>query len=822
MPTKRTRLALALLSLATIGLELALMRLLSLRFWHHFAYMVISVALLGFGASGTLLILLRPLVARARALWLAGACLGFAVSIPLVLWGARHVPLNVQLLAWSWSQAGNVGALELLMLAPFLFAGAGVCVALTDRADRVGGHYGANLAGSGAGAFAAVALMHVTDTGGLLHVLVGCGLLAGLLMLPWRRLAAIGSAAVAAACIGGVVVAVVLVRPYAPVVSEYKWLSYARRAGAEITHHGEDPLGRLDVAAGRGIHYHPGLSDQFGLTADPHIPSHVLLITDGDQVSPVYDCRSREDWRFMDWTTPAVAYALRPRPRVLILGTGGGSDIGLAMYHRCPRVVGLEMNPQVTAAMTGPLADRGGAVYHAPGVTVVNQEARGYLSGAAERFDVIQLPAIGAFGTAGAGVQSTQEAFLYTVESIGAMLDRLTDGGLLCITCTAAEPPRHGLRILDTAAEALRRRRLAPSPRLALIRMHATVTVLAARAPLGEQDLQRIRAFCDERGFDLGYLPDLAAPASRPYHALHEPYYFHGARALLGPGRKAFLAEYRAKMGFDVSATTDDRPFFFHFGSPGPEQLAEPAAGADNRLRAFAEQGVLMMAAALVQAAAAGVVLIVLPLAFGIKALYRARRKAATLGYFLALGVGFMLLEMGFLAKLILYLAHPIYSAAVVICAFLLFAGIGSQLSGRWRGPPRLVGTIAAAAVVAMAAVLLFVLDGWLALTQAAPLAVRFGIAAATIAPLAFAMGHLMPTGLRQIGVSAPALVPWAWAVNGFASVGATVAAPLIAMHLGFSRLTWMAIVCYAAAAALVNLLPTPQHAATRSPAGRG
>lgn len=215
-----------------------------------------------------------------------------------------------------------------------------------------------------------------------------------------------------------------------------------------------------------------------------------------------------------------------------------------------------------------------------------------------------------------------------------------------------------------------------------------------------------------------------------------------------------------------------------------------------------------MLVAALIQAVLAGGVLVVLPLIPGIRALRSVPGRAASLGYFLAIGAGFMLLEMAFLQKLILYLGHPIYSAAVVIAGFLAFAGAGSLVSGHWPLAPRHVAMAAGAVVAAVAAVYLATADSWLGPSQSAAMGVRLLIAVATVAPLAFAMGHMLPAAMRQVSIPAGPIVPWAWAVNGFASVAATVAAPLLAMEIGFAKVILIAVACYLAAAGLAALLP--------------
>ncbi|GAH35348.1 unnamed protein product, partial [marine sediment metagenome] len=283
---------------------------------------------------------------------------------------------------------------------------------------------------------------------------------------------------------------------------------------------------------------------------------------------------------------------------------------------------------------------------------------------------------------------------------------------------------------------------------------------------------------------------------------------------LVGPGRAEFLEQYP----FAVAAATDDRPYFFHFFRARAMPFLKEQLG--GRSRAFVELGLVMLLAALVQVVLMAVILILLPLAAsagrpvgsttssGRRGVKFDGATAAALGYFLLLGAGFMLLEMGFLQRLILYLAHPIYSAAAVISSFLVFGGLGSALAGRWRAPRKRVAAIAAGAVVGLSVIYLILLGGWLGLTQAQPVPVRIVIASLTTAPLAFAMGHMFPMGLRLVGESRPELVPWAWAVNGFASVAATVAAPLAAMSIGFSGVVCVSVACYALAGLLYRLLP--------------
>jgi len=790
LPLWRTRLALLLVSLAVIGLQLAMMRALSLQLWSHLAYLVIGVALLGFGASGTALTLLRPRVLASPRWWLAALILLLALSVLLAPRAAQWIPLDVPFLAWDPGQAGGILALELVLFWPFLLAGATVGVVLMDRSERLGGHYAANLIGSGLGGVAAVLAMHVLSTGALFTAAAAVILVAAALVMPRSRAGLAAWALTASAC-----ALLALAVPWQPSLSPYKALpQFLDMPGTEVLHRTEGPLGRLDIVAGPAVRHAPGLS--LGFVEE--IPPHVLVLVDGDAASAVHDVRDPIEWRFMDHTTGAAPFHLlraSAAPSVLVIGAGGGSGIGLARYHGARSVVALEMNQQLIDLMRGPLGERGGGIYAAEGVTVLPQEARGYLAADGPRFDIILLPALDAFGTTGAGLHAAQESYLYTVEAFAAMIERLAPGGVLALTRWARTPPRDELRAVATAAEALRRLGREPADHLAVLRNWATVTILASDRPLDPAAGQALRTFSRERGFDICHLPDLVREEANRFHVLPEASYFDAAQALLGPDRHEFSERYL----FDIAPATDDRPYFFRsLRWSALPRLQEEFGG---HSRAYLELGSLMSAAALVQGVAVGLVLILLPLSPLSRRLQGVRRRLPVLVFFLMLGTGFMLLEIGFLQKLILYLAHPIYAAATAIAAFLVFSGLGSLVGGRWDDRRRVIA-LAGCGVVLIGGFYVLVIDAWLGLSQGWALPWRLLVACLTIAPLAFAMGQLFPAGLALVGRSQPALVPWAWAVNGFASVTATVAAPLIAAEAGFKVVLLLAVGCYLVAAA--------------------
>jgi len=296
------------------------------------------------------------------------------------------------------------------------------------------------------------------------------------------------------------------------------------------------------------------------------------------------------------------------------------------------------------------------------------------------------------------------------------------------------------------------------------------------------------------------------AEANR-FTILDRPYLFEGVNALLGPGRDAFLATYK----FDVGPVTDDRPFFFHFMKW--RTLGELVGRATAGLH-LVEWGTPVLAATLLQAIVVGLLLIVLPVAVA-----RPREPAApalsrgwSVAYFVAVGLGFFFVEMAFIHRFTLFLGHPLHAVAVVLAAFLAFAGVGSGAAPafvRRLGGRRPHGIAAATGAIGLAALLyLAVLPAAFDSLMAVAIGWKVAASLALIAPLAFFMGMPFPLGLAECGDRAPSSIPWAWAINGCASVIGAVLANGLAVELGFSAVVVMAAALYLGAAAAFARMP--------------
>jgi hypothetical protein len=541
----------------------------------------------------------------------------------------------------------------------------------------------------------------------------------------------------------------------------------------------------------------PGLS--LGNVQEP--APQLGVFTDGDALSVITHRADPASLAYLGRSTSALPYRLLRRPRVLVLGAGGGHDVLQALMLGARTVDVVEPNPQVVELVRVAFADFAGGLYRDPRVRVHVADARGFVRGGRARYDLIVLAHGGSFAGGGAGVQAIAEDYASTVEALGDYRSRLAPGGLLAITRWEKQPPRDALKLFATAVAALRSDGVQDiDGQLAAIRNWDASTLLLKRGRFDASELARIRAFADEAGFDPVYYPGMRAGEASRYHALARAETYMGAQALLSARGRDYLDAYK----FDIAPASDDRPYFGNFfkWATLPELWQLRSQGAAVLL----DSGYLLLLAALAQAFPLAIALILLPLlamprmrdGSGI-----ARWRAAA--YFICLGLAFLLVEIACLSRLTLLIGQPLLAIGVGLAGFLLFAGLGSITAQRWlsrsgQAIPWLVLRVVLLIAVAMA---WHFLGFALALQAGAqwPPALRAMLGLMTIAPLAFTMGLPFPLGLARLARTAPAFIPWAWGLNGCASVIAAIGALLIAIESGLTATLLIALLLYALAA---------------------
>jgi len=788
--------AVSMLSAAAIAYEILLTRLFAIALWHHFAYMIISLALLGYGASGTFLVFVRH-----RALARFGVSFAaLAVSFGLAAIGcyalAWRLPFNPLEVIWDWRQQLYLAAMYLLLALPFFTAGSAFGLSLAAQPARIGAIYRADLTGAGTGALSIVLAMVVLPPEDCLRVIAAVAFGAAAFALAsdgWQR---------APFALAVIAVPAALAWPTTwlePKPSPYKGLSLALTIPeTRVIAERSGPLGRLSVIESPGVplRHAPGMSLATRLAP----PEQLGVFTDGDGMSAI--TRFTGDFKpldYLDQQTMALPFHLLDQPETLVLGAGGGADVLQALYHRASRIDAVELNPQMVDLVDREFAEFTGRIYGLSEVTLHVAEARSFIEGSRARWDLILLALLDSHAASAAGVQALSESPIYTIEALQAYLDHLNPSGLVAITRWLGNPPRDTLKLLATAIAALEADagtspgETEPGERLVLLHGWNTATLLVKNGPFTRNEVAALRSFAAERQFDLAWYPGMRGDEANRYNRMAKPTLYDAAVALLGPERSTFLADYR----FNIWPATDDRPFFFRFFKWSLLPQLATLRGQGGFV--FVDAGYLVVVLALLQAIIASAILILLPLAW----LRRGERRAApgplrVAFYFLLIGLAFLLVEIAFIHRFSLFLGHPLAAISVTLAGFLVSAGLGSGISkrvaARW---PEAAIILAVAAIVSLGAVYAMVLPplfgGLMGLSLPAKIAVAVGL----LAPLGFVMGLPFPLGLARVSDSTPALVPWAWGINGCASVVAAVMASLLAMHIGFTAVLILALGLY-------------------------
>ena len=686
---------------------------------------------------------------------------------------------------------------------PFFFGAAAIGLSFARHSSQIGRLYAVDLVGAGVGALGVVAVLYAVPPDTTLRLIAALGLLAAaLVLIPSGTFRARG----AAAGLGVAALAVAVWLPpaltaFQPHISQYKGLSTALLVpDTRVIAQRSSPLGLVDVVESPTIPFRhaPGLS--FNNLTEP--PPQIGLFTDADGFSAITRFDGDLDpLVYLDFTTAALPYHLIADPSVLVLGAGGGEQVLLALTHGAPEIDAVELNGQVVDLVADAHADFAGGLYTRPDVAVHIDEARSFVRGTAARYDLIQMPPLASFGAAAAGMQSLHATYTYTVEAMQDYLAALRPGGLLSITLWLKLPPRDTVRLFATAVAALEAMGVDPADRLALIRSWNTATLLVKNGAFEPAEIATLRDFAAGRSFDLAYHPGIAADEANRYNLLDQPYFFDAATALLGPDAGDFIARYK----FDIAPATDDRPFFHDFfrWQSLPELWRLRTQGA----AAMLDMGTLILFATLAQAVVFSVLLILAPLAIRRRRFGGGAPRARVSLYFLALGLAFLFIEIAFIQRFILFLGHPLYAVAVVLAGFLVFAGIGSAVStrldqalraraGRW---PRRALDVAVVGIVCLSIGYVFALPPLFQALIALPDIAKIALALALIAPLACCMGMPFPLGIARVAKESADFVPWAWGINGCASVISAILATILAIPIGFTGVVMIAVLLYLA-----------------------
>jgi predicted membrane-bound spermidine synthase len=786
MSFKRSMVAIALVAMATLMFELLVNKALGFSTWSGLGYMIIGSAIFGYSIAGVVIAIWKPHEKYAIDRLLGYSALGLALAML-----ASYVVMNVVPFGFGnmyYEPLANLVYFTIwyvTLLIPFSLSGFIIALLLTVFKDQSNRLYGADLIGAGIGCLIVVPLFPQFGAGGIYAV----------------------CAAIAAAC------AVIFT------AGKVRWLTVAALAGiaglAVYTPLAETvyPVASHDIKRERADHYRAGwiqnsqwsFLSKIEVAIVPNRDRSLIWIDGGLMQSDIdkFDGNYDEERQRERATGPSsIAYRIRPRENALIIAPAGGGEVRTALAWGAGRVTAVELDPSIVALVRDDLNDYLGGIYRDARVNVVNDEGRSFVRRSTEKYDVIQFISAYSKGAAQTGAVDMVSSYLVTSEAFQDYLDHLAPEGMLSISYASS------LRLFVSLWHALEARGLDPTDRIVLIHNDSSTltpnTILVKLTPFTPEDLAVIRGISANR-LPINYAPaGLMADVDRVPGLVSQP----KTRRLV----EEFVAtptadreSFYGRFPYRTWPVSDDQPYYMqwrYFGvdvAKAPDRLTEEIEDhIDKReyipLVPLSEASQIVI---LIEAGLLAALFLVFPLWKFKSDGIRTRSQKLALLYFLSLGLAFIWVEVVFLKAFILFLGSPVYSIAVVLFAMLVFAGLGSFYSERLRGTLGSKLALIGAGLVLISLAVAFLYPSLLQAFLGLSLPGRALVAVALMAPVGFVLGMPFPVGLSVLAKSNPQSIPWAWAMNGYATVVGISSAALIAMRTGYTMLILMSLVVY-------------------------
>ncbi|MEI7904057.1 MAG: hypothetical protein WCI43_01420 [Candidatus Firestonebacteria bacterium] len=808
------------ISAAVIAYEIAVMKIFSVGNWSHFGSMAISIAMFGFGVFSVLLCVFKDYLLRHKNTVLSIA----VISLGFLMVGANSLAQTVNFvpifLVSDPAQKNNLLLYYIYYFAPFFAAAVYFGMTFLDNKEEFGKVYFANMAGSGIGGLIFLFSLYFLFPENYLLVALFLWITGAVLFftgklarkyIPWFVLA---------------VFAVFSLYVYFPqlVVSQYKGISYAKKfEDSKLIVRTASPFGCVEIYSSSYFHFAPGLSDMAAVKLK-NMPKNAYLGMFIDSDGPIGLAKKLkpEEEAYFDYLPGSMPYRVSKPQKVFISQLGGGLSTQIALKEKAGSVVISESNPVIPEIFKNNkfIKEFTGDFLRNPRVSLLPYEARIALEKTGGKFDLIDFSLADSTGLSMPGGFSVGEKYTYTCEAFNTYLKALNAGGIFSLTVWNKEdPPKSTLKLLETFARAANARRDASNSVFAAQTYLSTLTVMYKEGGFTTLEIKTLEKYCASMSFEVIYKPSSAAPKGdrAAFYSYYRDLFFSdkddfegGKDRTAGNLYKTALynilieknGEFASKYVFNVSAITDDRPFLAGF------VRFKDIGGFIGKLEMIADEwGYLLLWATLAQALLIALVLLLIPVAVEWKTVFSfSGGKTGVILYFACLGLGYMIVELALIGKLILILTNPAVSVSLLIAGMLVFSGLGSLVSGRLNPSKSAVYYCAAIAVALFGTA--FLLDKFLYSIAGLPYILKLCVCIAAVAPVAFLMGFPFALGMSQLGkTNKEHFFIWSWGINGSFSVSGSVLTPLLAVSFGYSNVFFIASALYLSAAAAFMLI---------------
>ena len=773
----RINVAIGLISAAIIAFQLILMQILSYVQWYHFAYMIISIALLGFGAAGTFLTIFQQKLEKNYYTLFPFLLIVTAILIPVVVGIANSEAVRFDSLL-IFQDSRHIGKLILtyfIFFLPFLTGALAIGMSFSKFADQIGKIYFSNLIGSGIGGIIAIFFMQWIIPEQQSFAVAILAFVGGIVSLPKNKKKLIRIIVP----LSTLILIILFFYPPRLTPSEYKDISKTMLLpDAKVEYRKSTPHGFVEIVSSPILRYAPGVS----LAYRDSFPVRKVVFNNGNWMGCLLpQPLEANETNILDYTPQALPYHIDNIKNALIINAGTGENVLLALSHQVARITTNETNPEIFNILRQSFE---GFYQVQPYQTM----PRTLLTPDTNKYDLIELPIIGSF-FGNSGLNAVEPRYELTIEALREMWSKLSEKGMISLSCWMDYPVRNAYRLLATISLLLDENDIAHPPHhVVAIRSWCAITFLVKKSPFKRDEINKVRLFCENRMFDPLVLPEKQEIERDKYNILQDTTFFTHVDQLLSHEKETLIRQYP----YRIHPTTDDRPFFFQFVRF--KQIPQLISSIREKNFPFLDIGYVLIILTFVQIVLIAAIFILLPLSFRP---WKSRNKKWVLMYFSGLGLAYMFLEMVFIQHFTFYFGEPTYAASATLGILLFTSGLGSYYSGKFQNNKkmRLAIPLVIAAILVLYA---FVLSPILTATIGIALPLKITIAVVLLGTLGFFLGMPFPIGIDYLSGKNTDDIPWAWALNGYFSVISTVLATIISVELGYLLLLSMAAFIYA------------------------
>lgn len=773
----RINVAIGLISAAIIAFQLILMQILSYVQWYHFAYMIISIALLGFGAAGTFLTIFQQKLEKNYYTLFPFLLIVTAILIPVVVGIANSEAVRFDSLL-IFQDSRHIGKLILtyfIFFLPFLTGALAIGMSFSKFADQIGKIYFSNLIGSGIGGIIAIFFMQWIIPEQQSFAVAILAFVGGIVSLPKNKKKLIRIIVP----LSTLILIILFFYPPRLTPSEYKDISKTMLLpDAKVEYRKSTPHGFVEIVSSPVLRYAPGVS----LAYRDSFPVRKVVFNNGNWMGCLLpQPLEANETNILDYTPQALPYHIDNIKNALIINAGTGENVLLALSHQVARITTNETNPEIFNILRQSFE---GFYQVQPYQTM----PRTLLTPDTNKYDLIELPIIGSF-FGNSGLNAVEPRYELTIEALREMWNKLSEKGMISLSCWMDYPVRNAYRLLATISLLLDENDIAHPPHhVVAIRSWCAITFLVKKSPFKRDEINKVRLFCENRMFDPLVLPEKQEIERDKYNILQDTTFFTHVDQLLSHEKETLIRQYP----YRIHPTTDDRPFFFQFVRF--KQIPQLISSIREKNFPFLDIGYVLIILTFVQIVFIAAIFILLPLSFRP---WKSRNKKWVLMYFSGLGLAYMFLEMVFIQHFTFYFGEPTYAASATLGILLFTSGLGSYYSGKSQNNKkmRLAIPLVIAAILVLYA---FVLSPILTATIGIALPLKIMIAVVLLGTLGFFLGMPFPIGIDYLSGKNTDDIPWAWALNGYFSVISTVLATIISVELGYLLLLSMAAFIYA------------------------